>query len=266
MDNVNDNYNVTFEIKVYENDWRYLLIGDYLDKIISRCNYKFKKKILLINNVNNIKEVTSYADIKIVNKIIDSYYVVEDFASEVLNYFKIEKESFKRGYYYSISELVGIYLCDTNYLLHLSSDSFVEESNANWIDKAINIFKMRSDIIVANPTWNFNYKEAEKESISEIGDFYFGYGFSDQCYLIRLDIFKNQIYNEIHPDSSRYPKYGGELFEKRVDSYMRNNNKYRITSKEVSYIHKNFSKNSLNLFNTKTNNLMLNNRLNYKKT
>ena len=243
MYSIKEKNSVTFEIKVYENDWEFLLIGHYLDKIINRCNYNFKKKFLFINNVKDLKEVKKYADIKVKNGVIDEYFVVEDYASEALKYFNLEKESFKEGYYYSISELVSIYLCKTDFLLHLSSDSYLDESQINWIDKAITIFKQRDEIIVANPVWNFSYDEAKKESLTETTDFYVGYGFSDQCYLIRMDVFKNQIYSEKHIDSERYPKYGGELFEKRVDSYMRNHKKLRITSKEISYIHKNFPKN-----------------------
>lgn len=238
-------HSVTFEIKVYENDWEYLLIGDYLDKMINRCNYNFKKKTLFINNVKDRAEVIKHAIKKVEEGVIDCYYIVEEFSNEALNYFDIEKESFNGGYYYSISELVSIYLCDTDYLLHFSSDSYLEDSEINWIDKAIGIFKERDDVIVANPTWNFAYEEAKNESFSEAKDFYVGYGFSDQCYLIRMDVFKNQIFNEKHLDSERYPKYGGELFEKRVDSYMRNHKKLRITSKEISYIHKNFPKKSI---------------------
>lgn len=238
------NYSVTFEIKVYENDWEYLLKGDYLAKIISRCNYNFKKKILFINNVKDVNLVKGFADKKIEEGVLDRYYVVDDFSNETLNYFDIKKESFNGGYYYSISELVSIYLCETDYLLHFSSDSYLEESQINWIDEAIGIFQEREDIIVANPTWNFAYGEAKKESISEIGNFYLGYGFSDQCYLIRTEVFKKKIYNERNSESERYPKYGGELFEKRVDSYMRNHKKYRITSKAISYVHENFPKKS----------------------
>jgi hypothetical protein len=48
------------------------------------------------------------------------------------------------------------------------------------------------------------------------------------------------MYNERHIDSERYPRYGGELFEKRVDAFMRNHNFMRITSKKASYRHHNF--------------------------
>ena len=233
---------VTFEIKVYENDWKFILTGDYLDKIIARCNYSFNYKILLINNVDDVEEVKKYAEKKINKGIINQYFVVDEYINNALNYFNIEKNSFNDGYCYSIAELVGIYLCKTDYLLHFSSDSFLEENTVNWIDKAINIFNENEDVIVANPVWNFAYNEANNESIGIIEDFYDGYGFSDQCYLIRMDVFKNQIYNEKNIDSDRYPTYGGELFEKRVDSFMRNHKKLRITSKEISYIHKNFPK------------------------
>ena len=119
---------VTFETSVWEKDWEFLLIGDRLDQMMSRCNYPFNEKILLIND--------------------------------------------------------------------------------------------------------------------EVQDFYLGYGFSDQCYLLGMDVFKKQIYGEKNPESERYPSYGGEYLEKRIDAYMRNHKLLRITSKKVWYIHKGYPKNT----------------------
>lgn len=235
---------VTFETKVWENDWKYILSGDYLEQMISNCNCQFTDKVLFINNVSNLNKVVKFAQKKVDSGIIDRFYVVEDYAEKALQYFEIDKDSFKGGYYYSIAELVSIYLCSTEYLLHFSSDSIIMKSNEKWISDAIEVFKEREDIIVANPTWNYNYEEAKKESLFELNSFYVGYGFSDQCYLIKTDQFKKKIYNEKNFLSERYPKYGGELFEKRVDSFMRNKTLLRITSKEVSYVHINFPKKS----------------------
>lgn len=236
---------VTFETKVWQNDWEYILKGKYLDKVIEQCNYQFETRVLIINNINDRIEVEKYAIKKVEEGILDSYYFAEDYVDEVLCFFNIKKESFDGGYYYSIAELVGVYLCKTKYLLHFSSDSFLKNMGNQWIDEAINLFIDRNDIIVANPVWNDSFIQAKNESIEEIGNFYLSYGFSDQCYLIKTDIFKKQIYNNKNIESERYPKYGGELFEKRVDSYMRNNNLYRITSKRVSYNHINFCRNSV---------------------
>ena len=234
---------VTFETKVYENDWEYLLKDGFLKIMIDRCNYSFNRRTLMINNVDNLRRVKYYAEKAIDDNVIDDFYIVENFEEEVLNHFRISKKSFEGGYYYSIAELVGIYLCRDEYLLHLSSDSFLGKySEDAWIDNAIRLMNKHSDIIVANPVWNKKFKEAKAESLCELENFYLGYGFSDQCYLIKTKIFKRQIYSELNIESERYPKYGGELFEKRVDAFMRNNDLKRITSKEINYFHINFSK------------------------
>jgi hypothetical protein len=239
---------LTFETKCYENDWEFILKGSYLEKMIERCNYPFAKKVVLINNVKDIKKAGRYAERKIKKGIIDEYYLVEDHAKKALDFFNIEMDSFRGGYLYSISELVGILLCETEYLVHFSSDSFPDNSRSRWIPEAMDIFRERKDILVANPTWDFNFLQAKEESVGTIGNFYLGQGFSDQCYMVRIKDFRKQIYNESHPASARYPAYGGELFEKRVDSYMRNHDFLRITSKQSCYMHKNFTKNRVERF------------------
>lgn len=236
---------VTFETKVWENDWRYILEGNYLNEMINRCHFPFKKRVLFINNVNDKSLVEKRAAQKVAQNVIDAYYFVDDYADAALKHFNITKASFKGGYYYSIAELISIYLCDTEYLLHFSGDSYLAKNDCNWIKNAITTFKANKDIVIANACWNFNFEEAKQEAFDDIKDFYVSYGCSDQCYLIKTDIFKRPIYNETHSDSERYPKYGGELFEKRVDSFLRNHKLKRITSKTDSYIHKNFSKNGL---------------------
>lgn len=235
---------ITFETKCYENDWQLMLKSNYLSTMIKRCNHKFDKKILYINNVRDFKVVKEYADKAVSKGIIDEYYVVEDYSKEALEFFDIDKDSFEGGYYYSIAELVSIFLCKTEYLLHFSSDAMMEKNSGNWIDDAITTMNLDKKFIVANAVWNHQFAEAKSESIDQRENWFIGQGFSDQCYLIKGDIFKNKIYNFKHEESERYPKYGGELFEKRVDSYMRENDLYRLTSKNYSYLHNNIPKSS----------------------
>ncbi|WP_224997323.1 hypothetical protein [Cesiribacter sp. SM1] len=116
------------------------------------------------------------------------------------------------------------------------------KNSANWIQQALEKLEKHEDVVVANPTWNSKFEQAKEESHDETSNFYIGYGFSDQCYLVQTDLFKKGIYNTRHEDSERYPSYGGELFEKRVDSFMRNNNLKRITHKQAYYRHHNFPK------------------------
>ena len=234
------NPTITFETKCWEKDWKYLLNTDLIKKNIDRHNYSFEKKVLMINNISNYNAVISAADKLIKNGTLTEYFLVDDYAEKTLEYFDITKEDLGIGYYYSISELVSIFLCNTEYLLHYSSDSKLK-TRSNWIYSALIEFENHDAIKVANPTWNQEYGQAKNESIFEDADFFKGFGFSDQCYLIKMKDFKDRIYKEKNPLSKRYPSYGGELFEKRVDSWMRNNNYYRITYKHDSYYHKNFS-------------------------
>lgn len=237
---------ITFETKCYENDWRFLLQTPYLDEMVARCETPFTHRQLIINNVNDLSTVCRHADEKVRQGVIDAYYVAADYADEALRFFGIDRDSFGRGYYYSIAELVGLYLCRTAYHLHFSSDARMDKGGSwQWIERAVTLMEANPSYAVANPTWNRRYKEAARESIGEIEDFYVGYGFSDQCYLVRSAQFRQPIYNEQNPASARYPAYGGELFEKRVDSYMRNHGLKRLTHKKASYMHRNFPKNPL---------------------
>src|SRR5574344_2438379 len=76
----------------------------------------------------------------------------------------------------------------------------------------------------------------KRESFEFDGQYGLSYGFSDQCYLIRVDEFKRRIYNFKNEASERYPKYGGELFEKRVDAYLRDNRRLRAIDFKANYI------------------------------
>ncbi len=236
---------VTFETKVYENDWEYLLGLKFLKLMVDRCNYNFAAKTLWINNVIDPSRVLGAARVLQEQCIITKYELASNYEKEALDFFGLSKTDFGKGYYYSIAELVGILKCETKYLLHFSSDAMMEADAPNWIDDAIYEMENNPNVIVANPAWNSRFHEARSESQDESELFYYGQGFSDQCYLINAERFRSKIYSFIHPDSSRYPSYGGELFEKRIDSYLRCMNLKRITSKRATYLHRNYPKGSM---------------------
>jgi len=234
---------VTFETKCWERDWEFLLKTDHLKKMIDICDYSFKEKVLYINNVNDLSDVCKYADKFVSVGVIDRYVVVQDYIFTVLDFFNLNKDSFGQGFYYSIQELTGIFLCSTPYLLHFSSDSILE-NKFNWVDKAIDIMGTSSNIVVANPLWYGRVDEAKQVSPWATSDFWFSFGFSDQCYLIKTHDFKKPIYNEKNVITdyiwNNSASHGGELFEKRVDAWMRNFGRYRITYKHGSYSSKNW--------------------------
>lgn len=237
-------FEITFETKCYEKDWEYLLKTKHLDRMIRNCNTNFSFRQLIINNVKQPEVVKEYAQKKVNDGIIDAFYFVDDYIDEALPLFGLQRDSFGIGYYYSCSELVGLYVSKTKYHLHFSSDAFMlKNDRSRWIVEACKILEEDSRFVTANPTWNYRFDSAKKESTGEtIGNFYMGYGFSDQCYLVRTSDLKAKIYNYSHPASVRYPKHGGELFEKKMDSYMQTIGLLRLTSANETYIHKNFPK------------------------
>ena len=236
---------ISFETKVWEKDWELILKTNRLKDLIGACNHEFDKKILLINNVNNPNEVLKEADRLVKNGVITEYINVEEHAKQALEHFGISKESLGVGYYYSIAELVSIFLSKTQYLLHFSGDSMVaKESVENWLEIGIKTLEKNPQIKVVNLRWDQSDAGIREEMISETPDHWSSIGFSDQMYLVRTQDFREKIYNYHHPYSDRYPKFAGEIFEKRVDSWLRVNNFYRATLKNGRYIHRNFTNKS----------------------
>ena len=233
---------ITFATNCWEKDWEILLKTNFLENKILRNEVAFTKKTLIINNVKNREKVEANAK-KVVDKgVITNYFFVEDYIDEALKRFQLTNEALGKGYYYSNHELVGVYLCDTDYLLYFTGDTWLDKK-VGWVEPALIEMEKNENYKVANPVWNRKYDEAKKEALSEIPDFYVGFGFSDQCFLVKPKDFKAPIYGETNPLSERYPKYGGETFEKRVDSWMRNHNYLRLTYKHGTYLHEDFPAN-----------------------
>lgn len=241
---------VTFETQCWENDYEYILTGDRLKKMIEHCNYKFDHRQVIINKVYRRKKVQALAERCKQAGIIDAYYFAEDYVKPTLKHFGLTKSSFKGGYYYSRCQLVGLFLCTTDYLLHFTTDSSIAKPNTStWIAEGVALMDANDKYVCANPSWiisrdgvTFGADGAKQEASSELDHWYVGYGFSDNCYLVPTKLFKQRIYNEYHPASDRFPLYAGECFEKRVDSYMRNHGLLRLSYKTLWYEHTNLPK------------------------
>jgi hypothetical protein len=227
---------VTFETKCWQDDWRTLLTSGFLAEQIARNGFHFERRALFINNVNDPDEVSFHARKLADAGVLTDVCRVEDHAAEALQFFGLSRETLGRAYVYSIAELVGIYLCRTPYLVHFAGDVILEDRRP-WIEAAIKELDAEPSAAAANPTWNGCFAEAAQESVGRQGDFYLGSGFSDQCYLVRAADFRSAIYGEQHPFAERYPPHGGNSFEKRVDAWMRNHGRRRLTHQRVSYRH-----------------------------
>jgi len=200
---------VLFTSKTWGGDFYKFLQGAFDKKWLS-CDYPFSAKWLLLNN--KIPKL-AYDEFR-VEQIID----VEKYTDIVLKFFKLKKEDFKGGYYYSICELTEIYLADRfDYLVHFASDVTMSK-DGNWVEKGIKILKENPHISVVSPASTENTYHDEN-GLDQM--------FSDHCYLIKVSEFRKPIYLDKEPVLDNYPKYAGNTFEKMVGRYLHNNKKYR---------------------------------------
>jgi hypothetical protein len=234
---------VSFFTNCYENDWERVLIENRLETMIERCNYDFLEKVLIINNVKDRSKVEPYAIAAVNKKIIDAYYFSEDHSEKILSAFNIKRDSFfldfYDGYWYSMGPLSAVYFCKGDYLLYFTCDCIMEPKGKDslWIKESVEELQKDHSIFVANPFWNDNIVESRHDKFKEENHFIHVSAFSDQCFLVQNSRLQGDIYNTYHYASEKYPIYAGNLFEKRVYSYMCNKKFTRITRNDVYYIH-----------------------------
>lgn len=229
---------ITFATSCWEKDWRLILEDPaYLKtKQIGHHEHPFDEKLLIINNVSDLEAVKKAAQAQVDQGVLTRYVVAEE---NMLEIFGLSRASFPNDwvYYNALAPLAAIFAAQNPYLLYLTGDVRLD-APVRWVDAALKFMEKRPLVKVANLTWNHNYQEARKESKRRTWNFYVSdSGFSDQMFLVRTEEFRKPIYGEIRADSHHYPR--GDVFEKRVFSYMKNRGWLRITYKKGSYIHEN---------------------------
>lgn len=245
---------VSFATACWEKDWeKILLCPEYLQKKqIENHSFPFREKILIINNVSDEEKVAFHAHKLIEKGVLTHYYLSRPKEKEILDFFQLQRSDFRPGkdvpsdkgitfdwiYYNGLAPLSAIYYCKSNYLLYVTGDVYLDQK-VEWVGKAIEKMQKVKKYRVANLTWNECYHEAEKESCRKDGDFFISKsGFSDQMFLVSKEDFQKPIYSELREDSGHYPY--GDIFEKRVYSFMKNHGWQRITFRLGSYVHKSF--------------------------
>jgi hypothetical protein len=242
-----------FATTCWEKDWRLLLLDpDYLRiKMIGNHKFPFNDRLLVINNVKNIEEVKKAADKKIAEGVLTRYLVASEKEEEILSFFLLKRSDFRMGldakdyagvnpewiYYNALGPLCAIYEGTSNYLLYHTGDVYLDRP-VSWIARSIDMMEKRNEIQVANLLWDNMRGEAKRESYRKSWNFYYAKeGFSDQQFLVKRDFFRKPIYGEIREDSLHYPR--GDVFEKRVFSFLKNRKFERIIFRRGSYTHKN---------------------------
>jgi hypothetical protein len=238
---------VTFATTCWERDWRQILLDpEYLRvRQIGNHGFPFAEKLLIINNVDDLSAVKRAAQKKIDEGIITRFVVADEIAEKMFSYFRLHRSHFQPSlesgvgadwlYYNALGPLAAVYSAKNPYLLYTTGDVWLEEP-VSWIAKALLKMEKKEMYKVANLTWNKKYAEAKKEAYTREKNFYISrIGFSDQMFLVKKSDFCAPIYGEIREDTHHVPR--GDVFEKRVLSYMKNHGWERMTYRHGFYTH-----------------------------
>ena len=223
---------IAFQMSCYEKSYQLLLEKNLLRHNLSQfLDIDFEEKTVIVNNVVSMNHLLNLVD----ENFIDFNFInSQRNMGMVLNYFGLSLEDILKGLYYSIQHFTGIYNTKCDYLFHVSEDCGIDNLDSKFIEESITMLESNEKYVIAMPRWCKDDNAIEKAE-EDKGNFFIQYGFTDQIYIIKTKKFKEDIYHYKHPMSERYPSYGGECFEKRVDSFMRCNKYYGIVHKNYIY-------------------------------
>lgn len=109
-------------------------------------------------------------------------------------------------------ELAAVRQCNTKYLLWYSAD--VVPPATDWISDALPLLKKYP---IVTCLWE---EEPDVKGLTDKGDYYENYLFSDQCFIAQAKYLKNIDYDIDHPIKRHYPAHGGNSFERKVAQYL----------------------------------------------
>ncbi len=228
----------TLYTDVWGSYFHQILSDGWIRQMAHNCGCAFDERVLMVNDIPEriLSEFDSLLSKRIKDRSVDRALMTDKLANAELARYGLRPPDFTSHPYASMADLVAISDCKSEYIVYFAGDC-VPWGSSNWVSDGIKILRDRQDTLIVNPTWNGFYEHSKVENIEEREEYFLGHGFSDGCYLARTADLKADIYHETNPESDRiYCAAHGNTFEKRVNAYMRNHNKYRVTLKNACYI------------------------------
>lgn len=130
---------------------------------------------------------------------------------------------------YFTPELEAVKRCETKYILWYSADVIPPETD--WISEAIPLLEKYP---IVTCLWEDN---PDTEWLTETDFGWENYFFSDQCYIAKTKTMKETNYDLDHPIKLKYPKHGGNSFERRIAQWLAYNQTPMAVLKNHQYRH-----------------------------
>lgn len=204
--------------------------------------FAFARTTLMVNNVQAPERWVEALDRLVADGVVDRWVSVADELPRALAVTKLRPRDIRHRRHWTDFGLVAVTLPGPRFVCYC--DPEIEFTvPGDWITPALELMRRDPTVAVANPRWAHG-PAAEERADERVGDFLVGYGFTDQIFLLDRVEFAAPVYRSAVPISVRSPaslRYPGaadsQVFEMRVDAYMRSHGRRRATHATVTYAH-----------------------------
>jgi hypothetical protein len=233
-----DMADVDFYVNCFERDYRQVLSEGFMQRKVRSMCRDFARVVVTINNVADRQDATRLALKAVERGEISTFLFVADALPKALEKCGLSLGSLGRVRHYIDFALVAVASAQAEFLLYCCAEVEMEQP-MDWVTPAIAKLCENPLLLVANPAWASDPGGAEREALLSDGPYRVGYGFSDQIFLVRTERLRGPVFGYTHPAGQRYPMSDvGDIFEKRVDAFMRCEGLMRLTDTRVFYRHR----------------------------
>jgi hypothetical protein len=228
---------VSLFVNCFERDYRQVLAPGFMRAKASQVRYPFSRVVVTLNNILDLEDARARAHNAVRIGEIQEFVEVAKLLPMALKLSGLRNSDLGSVRHYIDFALVAVTHALPDYLLYCCAEVDLV-TPFDWISDALKKMEADQSILVANPSWASDPAGAEHEAQRRDGNYWIGSGFSDQCFLADSSRLAAPIYNYKHEAGDRYPMSDiGDIFEKRVDAYMRHHRLLRISDARVLYAH-----------------------------
>ncbi|MGE3164266.1 MAG: hypothetical protein AB7O52_05135 [Planctomycetota bacterium] len=227
---------VDLVVNCFERTYRDVLRPGFFSDLASQHEFPFAQRHALLNNIDDLPEAVDHAQALVDRGEIDQFFLVAEHLPRALMHTRLTPASLGRVPHYSDCALVAVTIAsDSPWIVYWDAEARLL-TPFDWIRPSVSLMERDPRVLVANPSWEPD--TVDRETWEEQPPFALGYGFSDQVFLARRADFAAPIYDERCLPALRYPlSHIAQVFEARVDGYMRRHRRLRATHRLAHYAH-----------------------------
>ncbi len=231
------NTRVRLFVNCFERDYRRVLAPGFMKAKAGQFQFPFERVVVTLNNITDSAGAVHLAQEATRRGEIDEYIEVAAALPRALETCGLVIRDLGLVRHYMDFALVAVACAAPHYVLYCCAEVDLL-TPFDWISDAVAKLEADPRLLVANPSWASDPDGAQREALRRDGDHWVGVGFSDQCFLADAGRLAAPIYHYKHEAGGRYPMSDlGDIFEKRVDAYMRHHKLLRISDARVFYSH-----------------------------